>query len=94
MEVREEFITLAPSVVLDSIETLFILKILPEARFQCSLDVQLVFELSQIIVLSVAPLRVIPPPFAVVFVGVPTEPIVIFLSSTSNVVELTVVDVP
>ena len=45
-------------------------------------------------VLSEAPFNVIPPPSAVASVGVPTEPIVIFLSSTSNVVELTVVDVP
>ena len=50
--------------------------------------VQFVLELSHIIVLSVAPLSVIPPPLAVVLVGVPTEPIVIFLSSTSNVVAL------
>ena len=45
-------------------------------------------------VLSVAPLRVIPPPFAVVSVGVATEPSSIFLSATVTVVELTVSVVP
>ena len=45
-------------------------------------------------VLSVVPLRVIPPPSAVVLVGVATEPSSIFLSSTLIVVELTVVVVP
>ena len=46
------------------------------------------------IVLSVAPLRVIPPPDADVSVGVATEPSSMFLSSTVSVVEFTVVVVP
>jgi len=45
-------------------------------------------------VLSVAPLSVIPPPSAVVSVGVETFPISIFLSSTTSVVESIVVVVP
>ena len=45
-------------------------------------------------VLSVAPLRVIPPPSAVVSVGVPTDPNSIFLSSTVRVVLSIVVVVP
>ena len=44
--------------------------------------------------LSVAPFKVIPPPSAVVFVGLATDPSSIFLSSTVTVVELTVVVVP
>ena len=39
-------------------------------------------ELTQVIVLSVAPLRVIPPPSAVVSLGVVTSPKIIFLSSS------------
>jgi hypothetical protein len=46
------------------------------------------------IVLSVAPLSVIPPPSAVVSVGVSTLPNSIFLSSTVNVVESILVVVP
>ena len=71
-----------------------ILNDLPEAIFQCSLEVQLEYVLSQLIVLSVSPLRVIPPPFAVVSLGVATEPISMFLSSTVSVVELIVVVFP
>ena len=40
------------------------------------------------------PLSVTPPPFAVVFVGLTTEPSSIFLSATFTVVEDTVVVVP
>jgi len=71
-----------------------ILKVLPEAIFQFSLDVQLVFVRSQIIVLSVVPFNVIPPPSAVILVGVVTDPSSTFLSSTLIVVELIVVVVP
>src|SRR6056300_312324 len=47
-----------------------------------SLNVQASVEFTQLIVLSVAPLSVIPPPSAVVSVGVATVPNSIFLSST------------
>ena len=47
-----------------------------------------------IIVLSLRPRSVIPPPSAVVSDGTLTEPISIFLSSTVRVVELIVVVVP
>lgn len=50
--------------------------------------------MTQFSVLSVAPFNVIPPPSAVVLVGVATEPSSMFLSSTEIVVELTVVVVP
>ena len=50
--------------------------------------------LTQFHVLSVAPFNVIPPPSAVVLVGVSTFPNSIFLSFTVIVVELTVVVVP
>ena len=73
---------------------LFILKDLPDTKLKCSLEVQLSLELSQIIVLSVAPLRVMPPPSAVESLGEATEPITIILSSTDRVVELRVVVVP
>ena len=49
---------------------------------------------TQLKVLSVAPLRVKPPPSAVVSVGVDTLPRVMFLSSTSRLVVLIVVVVP
>jgi hypothetical protein len=67
---------------------------LPVKRFRSSDDVHAEVALTQLKVLSVAPFRVIPPPSAVVFVGVPTEPSSIFLSSTLIVVELIVVVVP
>jgi hypothetical protein len=57
-------------------------------------DVHAVVDCTQLRVLSVAPLRVIPPPFAVVSVGEVTEPSSMFLSSTVSVVELIVVVVP
>ena len=60
----------------------------------CSLKVQLFVLLTQLMVLSVAPFRVMPPPSAVVSVGVATEPSSRFLSSTVTVLELTVVVVP
>ena len=56
--------------------------------------VQLLLASSHTIVLSDAPFSVIPPPSAVVSVGVSTEPNSIFLSSTVTVVESIVVVVP
>ena len=57
-------------------------------------EVQAPVLLIQFNVLSVAPLRVIPPPSAVVLDGDATEPNSIFLSSTVIVVALIVVVVP
>ena len=69
---------------------------LPEAKTKFSLLFQALLLLSQLKVLSTsAPaFRVIPPPFAVVLLGVATLPNSIFLSSTVNVVLLIVVVVP
>jgi len=66
----------------------------PAASAKFSDEVHAPVALTQLNVLSVAPLRVIPPPSAVVFVGVVTLPSSIFLSSTVIVVELIVVVVP
>jgi len=66
----------------------------PAASAKCSEEVHAVVALTQLNVLSVAPLRVIPPPSAVVLVGDAILPNSIFLSSTVSVVELTVVVVP
>jgi len=71
-----------------------ILYSLPAARFKCSDNVHAPVELIQLIVLSVVPLSVIPPPSAVVLVGDAMEPSSIFLSSTVIVTEFTVVVVP
>ena len=57
-------------------------------------DVQAEVLFTQLNVLSVVPLRVIPPPSAVTLVGEAIEPNSIFLSSTVKVVELIVVVVP
>ena len=57
------------------------LKTFPVGRFQFSDEVQLALVLSQTMVLSVAPLSVIPPPLAVVSVGVSTTANSMFLSS-------------
>jgi len=67
---------------------------LPEARSKFSDEVQEVVAETQFKVLSVAPLIVIPPPFAVVSVGLVTEPSSRFLSETVTVVELMVSTVP
>lgn len=67
---------------------------MPEARSKCSELVQLSVALTQLRVLSVAPLRVSPPPSAVLSLGVATLPSSRFLSSTLSVVLLTVVVVP
>jgi len=63
-------------------------------RFKFSLEVQDDVALSQLNVLSVAPLSVIPPPSAVTLVGLSIDPNSIFLSSTLSVVEFIVVVVP
>ena len=85
------------SAAVDVIDVPFSLKFLPEARLMCSDEVQSPASpigLSQTKVLSVAPLRVIPPPAAVTFVGASTDPNSIFLSSTIRVALSTVVWVP
>ena len=64
------------------------------AIFTCSLSVQASVLLIQLIVLSVAPFSVIPPPSAVVSVGVETLPSSRFLSSIVTVVLSTVVVAP
>ena len=87
-------IVLPKTCVLLNTVVLLILNVLLDAIFQCSLLVQLLLELSQIIVLFVAPKRVIPPPLAVSSVGEAIEPNSMFLSSTVSVVELIVVVVP
>ncbi len=69
-------------------------KSFPEARLIFSEDVQESVASTQLKVLSVAPLSVIPPPSAVVSVGIATSPRTIFLSSTESSVELIVVVVP
>ena len=67
---------------------------MPEARLMCSDEVHASVASTQLRVLSVAPLRVIPPPSAPASVGDATEPSVRFLSSTVISVELIVVVVP
>ena len=73
---------------------MLILNVLLDAIFQCSLLVQLLLVLSQIIVLFVSPSKVIPPPLAVASVGVAIDPNSMFLSSTVSVVEFMVVVAP
>ena len=70
--VREELTTAEPRVVALSTEALAILYSLPVTRSKDSEGVQLSVELIQLIVLSVAPFSVIPPPSAVVSEGVST----------------------
>ena len=74
--------------------TLSVNKYLPSAIPRCSLEFHELDAFVHLNSLSVAPFKVIPPPSAVVFVGVSTDPSSIFLSSTVSVVELTVVVVP
>ena len=71
-----------------------ILNSLPDAKSRCSEEVHASVESTQLNVLSVAPLSVIPPPSAVVSEGEATDPSSKFLSSTVIVVELIVVVVP
>ena len=91
-DVSEEPVTPEPRVVADRTDVPLISNVLPVTRLKSSEEVQPIED--QVIDLSVAPLRVIPPPSAVTSVGVATEPNSIFLSSTVRVVELTVVVVP
>jgi len=93
-EVSEEPVTPEPRVVELRTDTLLILNTLPVKIFQFSEEDQLLFALSQVIVLFVAPSNEIPPPLAVVSVGVVTAPNSITISSTVTVVEFTVVVVP
>ena len=72
----------------------FILYSFVSAILICSLNVQASVALIQLIVLSVAPFKVMPPPSAVTSVGVVTFAISIFLSSTVRVSVLIVVVVP
>ena len=74
--------------------TLSVNKYFPSAIPICSLKSQEAVPLLHEIFLSVAPFNVMPPPFAVSFVGEFTEPSSIFLSSTLTVVELIVETVP
>ena len=62
--------------------------------YKLSLKFQAELEFCQIIVLSVAPFKVIPPPSAVKFVGTSTKPNSIFLSSICIVVSFTVEKLP
>ena len=89
----EENITPVPSVLSERTVVPFILKVLPEAKFQLSDDDQPTPEY-QFIDLSDAPRNVIPPPWAVKSLGEATTPSSIFLSATVIVVELIVVNVP
>jgi hypothetical protein len=57
-------------------------------------EVQASVASTQLSVLSVAPFNVIPPPLAVVSVGVSTSARIMFLSSTTRLVELRFVVVP
>ena len=91
-EVNEEPVTPEPRVVADRTDVPLISNILPVTRLKSSEEVQPTED--QLIVLSVAPLRVIPPPSAVTSLGVATDPNSIFLSSTVRVVEFIVVVVP
>ena len=92
--VNDEFTTFVPRVVALRTETLLISNALPVTIFQSWFEVQFALLLSQVIVLSPVPLSVIPPPFAVVSVGVATLPSSMLISSTVIVVALTVVVVP
>ena len=91
--VRLEFVTPVPRDEFEITAVLFILYVLPDAKFQDSDDDQPV-PVYQFIDLSAVPRRVIPPPSAVTSDGVTTEPNSIFLSSTVKVTEFIVVVVP
>ena len=91
-EVREEPVTPEPNVVAERTDVPLISYTLPVTKLKSSEEVQPIDD--QVIDLSVAPLRVIPPPSAVTSVGEATEPNSIFLSSTVIVVALMVVVVP
>ena len=81
------------SVVVPDVDP-FKYKFFPEASAKCSDEVNASVASTQLNVLSVAPLIVIPAPSAVVSVGDATLAITIFLSSTCNVSVLSVVVFP
>ena len=93
-EVKDELKTPDPSVVALKTVVPLISYTLPVRRFKSSEDVHAFVALTQLRVLSVVPLNVIPPPSAATSDGEPLEASSIFLSSTVRVVELTVVVVP
>jgi hypothetical protein len=86
-------IAVAVTVIVPDVEP-FSNKFLPVAKARFSEEVQAEVAEDQFRVLSVAPFRVIPPPLAVVSVGVPVLPNSILISATLTVVEFTVVVVP
>ena len=81
--VRLEFVIPVPIDEFEITAVLFILYVLPDAKFQDSDDDQPV-PVYQFIDLSVAPRRVIPPPSAVTSDGVATEPNSIFYHQRSR----------
>ena len=91
---RLEFTTSVPNVVLLSTLMLLMRYALALASSKFSLDVQLSVAFSQLIVLSIVPFNVMPPPSAVTSVGEATLPSSMFLSSTLIVVLFIVVVVP
>ena len=86
-------VTPVPKEEFERTEVPFILKVLPEAKLKLSDEDQPTPEY-QFKDLSVAPRKVMPPPWAVISVGVATTPSSIFLSATVMVVEFIVVKVP
>lgn len=77
--VNEDVVTPDPRVLFERTSVPLILYVLPVAMSKFSEDVQAAVELTQLRVLSVAPLIVIPPPSAVVFVGAATSARMTFL---------------
>ena len=93
-EVRLLPVTPLPSVLLLNTSVALILYVFSDARLKFSLDVHEAPVLTQLSVLSDAPLTVIPAPSAVVSLGDAMLANSIFLSSTDKVVEFMVVVVP
>ena len=67
---------------------------MPGTKLKFSEEVHAELKLDQSIVFGVDPSNTMPPPFAVVSVGVATLPIIILISATSNVALLIDVVVP
>ena len=93
-DVKLEDTTVEPNPVLDKTSTASILKTLFAASSICSDDVQESVASTQLKVLSLVPFKVIPPPSAVVSVGLATLPSYKFLSVTVIVVDEIVEVVP
>ena len=93
-EVKLDEITPVPSAVELKTVVPLISYTLPVRRLKSSEDVHAFVALTQLRVLSVVPLNVIPPPLAATSEGEAVEASSIFLSSTVRTVELTVVVVP